>query len=186
MVGIDGSHAAVAAAVWAIDEAVERDAPLRLVYAVGEAPASSAPYEANDLAVQYGESSLRAASSVIAATGRTVKVETELHWGPPEKVLVAESHSAAMVCVGSVGIGWVAEKVLGSTAATVSRDADCSVVVRYPPTTESEEGSRWIVVGVDDRAEADELVLHALDEAHMRQASLLAVGTWSSELGGVS
>lgn len=187
VVGIDGSDAAVATAVWAIDEAIERDVPLRLVYAVGEAPASSAPYEANDLAIQYGQSSLRAASSVIAGTERTVKVETELRWGPPDKVLVTESRSAAMVCVGSVGIGWVAEKILGSTAAAVSRDAHCSVVVvRYPPNASQEANDRWIVVGVDDRPGADELVHHALDEAHLRHASLLAVATWSSELGGLS
>ena len=187
VVGIDGSDAAVAAAVWAVDEAIERDVPLRLVYAVAEAPASSAPYEANDLAIQYGQSSLRAASSVIAGTEKTVKVETELRWGSPEKVLIAESRSAALVCVASVGIGWVAEKVLGSTAAAVSRDAACTVVVvRYAPAASSAEGSRWIVVGVDDRPGADELVYHALDEAHLRHASLLAVATWSSEIRGIS
>ena len=34
VVGIDGSHGAVDASLWAIDEAVERDLPLRLVYAI--------------------------------------------------------------------------------------------------------------------------------------------------------
>ncbi len=34
VVGIDGSPAAVEAALWAIDEAVERDIPLRLVYVI--------------------------------------------------------------------------------------------------------------------------------------------------------
>ena len=34
VVGIDGSRAAVGAALWAVDEAVSRDIPLRLVYAI--------------------------------------------------------------------------------------------------------------------------------------------------------
>ena len=32
VVGIDGSRSAVGAALWAVDEAVSRDIPLRLVY----------------------------------------------------------------------------------------------------------------------------------------------------------
>ena len=35
VVGIDGSPTAVDAALWAVDEAVSRDIPLRLVYAIG-------------------------------------------------------------------------------------------------------------------------------------------------------
>ena len=34
VVGIDGSKAAIRAALWAVDEAVSRDVPLRLVYAI--------------------------------------------------------------------------------------------------------------------------------------------------------
>ena len=34
VVGIDGSRTALDAALWAVDEAVSRDIPLRLVYAI--------------------------------------------------------------------------------------------------------------------------------------------------------
>ena len=34
VVGIDGSRTAIDAALWAVDEAVSRDIPLRLVYAI--------------------------------------------------------------------------------------------------------------------------------------------------------
>ena len=37
VVGIDGSHSAIDAALWAADEAVSRDVPLRLVYAIDPA-----------------------------------------------------------------------------------------------------------------------------------------------------
>src|SRR6476646_2664594 len=112
VVGIDGSDAAVAAALWAVDEAVARDVPLRLVYVTGEAAPASVPPGVNDITVEYGESSLRASSSAVEATGKTVKLETEILWGAVDAALVAESRSAALLCVASVGIGWVAEKVL--------------------------------------------------------------------------
>ena len=37
VVGIDGSRSALDAALWAVDEAVSRDIPLRLVYAIDPA-----------------------------------------------------------------------------------------------------------------------------------------------------
>ena len=42
VVGIDGSKAAVHAALWAVDEAVSRDIPLRLLYAIEPDPARPA------------------------------------------------------------------------------------------------------------------------------------------------
>ncbi len=35
VVGVDGSQAALAATLWAVDEAVDREVPLRLVHAIG-------------------------------------------------------------------------------------------------------------------------------------------------------
>lgn len=193
VVGIDGSEAAITAALWAVDEAVARDVPLRLVYVTGQAhdTVSAGPsadsLATNDVAVEYGETALRAASSAVSATGRTVKQETEILRGPIDDTLIAESRSAALLCVASVGIGWVAEKVLGSTAAAVSRDADCPVVVvRYPSRIAPTQPDRWIVVGIDDRPGSEDVVRHAVDEARVRHAAVLAVATWSSELSGVS
>ena len=184
VVGVDGSAAAVSAALWAVDEAVVREAPLRLVHAAGAPRPGSAP---DDIAIEYGEAALRGASSAVAATGKAVKVETEILWGAVDETLHAESQDAAMVCVASVGIGWVAEKVLGSSAAALAQNAECPVViVRYPPRTVAPSPDRWIVVGIDDRAGNEQIVTRAFDEAHLRKASVMAVATWSSQLRGVS
>jgi nucleotide-binding universal stress UspA family protein len=187
VVGVDGSAAAISAALWAVDEAVDRDVPLRLVYATGSPSSSSAPYAANDIAVEYGEAALRGASAAISETGRTVKVETEILWGPVKDALFAESKDAAMLCLASVGIGWVAKKLFGSTAAALAHEACCPVaIVRYPRRTKPAQPHAWIVVSVDDRSGNDDLVSCALEEARLRNAALLAVATWSCELGGVS
>lgn len=42
VVGIDGSRAATHAALWAVDEAVNRDIPLRLVYVIDPSQLSAA------------------------------------------------------------------------------------------------------------------------------------------------
>jgi nucleotide-binding universal stress UspA family protein len=187
VVGIDGSRAAVEAALWAIDEAINRDVPLRLVHATGMPRPQFAPVGALAPEVEYGETSLRAASSSIAAAGTTVKFEAELLWDSVEDALVAESRSASMLCVGSVGIGWVATRVLGSTAASVAADAHCPVVVvRSPSEGGSSRSGQWIVVGVDEQSENEQVVTYALAEARLRHAPVIAVGTWHSELGGLS
>lgn len=183
VVGIDGSLAAVEAALWAIDEAVHRDVPLRLVNVTAPTQPLSAPYDENDVEIQYGESSLRVASSAVTKTGKSVKVETQILHGPVDEALIAESMSASVMYVGSVGIGWIARRVLGSTAFAVAKNARCPVaIVRYPEVRHTED-SRCVVVGIDDRLDNDRLVTHALDEAQLRHAPVLAVGTWSSELG---
>jgi len=129
VVGIDGSKAALDAALWAVDEAVGRDVPLRLVHVTGVRRPPSGSAEALAPEIQYGETSLRAASSQVADSDETVKVEAELLWGPVGDVLITESMSASMLCVGSIGIGWAAKWVLGSTAARVAEQAHCPVVV---------------------------------------------------------
>lgn len=186
-VGIDGSRAAMEAAVWAIDEAIDRDVPLRLVHATGMPQPSHGPAAALTPEIEYGETSLRAASSLVAGAGKAVKVEAEILWGSVEDALIAESRSASMLCIGSVGIGWVAQRVLGSTAATVARKAHCPVVVvRYPSEVGPDHSSAWIVVGVDERPENEHVVIRALDEARLRRAPVLAIGTRHSELGALS
>src|SRR4051812_46725057 len=101
VVGVDGSDAAITAAKWAIDEAVSRDVPLRIVHVTHIEGNEAAPEDAFRLEVQYAESSLRAASAAVEATGKPVKLETEILWGSPDIVLIDESRNAALICVGS-------------------------------------------------------------------------------------
>ena len=187
VVGVDGSGAALAAALWAVDEAIDREAPLRLVHATGVLRNPSIPYDVYRPELQYGESALRAASSAVAATGKTVKVEAEIRWDSPTSALLAETRTATMVCVGSVGIGCVARRFLGSTAASLALRADCPVVVvRRRASTSLATAHNWVVVGIDDRAGNDLVVEQALKEAQLRHAPVLAVGTWTHTLGAVT
>ncbi len=121
VVGVDGSDAAIDAAKWAIDEAISRDVPLRIVHVTHIEREPASPEDTFRLEVQYAESSLRAATAAVEANGKPVKIETEILWGSPDTALINESRNASMVCVGSVGIGAVASKIWGSTAASSGR-----------------------------------------------------------------
>jgi nucleotide-binding universal stress UspA family protein len=187
VVGIDGSQAALTAALWAVDEAVHREVPLRLVHVTGLPLEPSIPIDVYRPELQFGECALRAVSAAIEAVGKTVKVETDVVWGSAAAALTEDSRSAAMVCVGSVGIGCLTRRLLGSTAAELAENADCTVVVvRHRTSTPAPATPDWVVVGVDDRADNDLVVARTLDEARLRGAPVLAVGTWCDAAGGVS
>lgn len=102
VVGIDGSRTATRAAVWAVDEAVSRDVPLRLVYVID--PVGLCGADADHIQFASARAALHEAHGAVEATGEPVKIETEIVVGKPVAKLIVESRSAAMLCVGSIGI----------------------------------------------------------------------------------
>lgn len=184
VVGIDGSDAAVNAAKWAIPEAVSRNIPLRLVHAVPEWHAEDGT-DGGGLEVEYAEASLRAADAALLATGQPVKVECNIAHGSPEGVLIGESEGAAMVCIGSVGIGRVASKVLGSTAAAVAQKSHCPVAVLRTDHEDADAETGWVAVVVDESAGNDAVLEHGFREAQLRAAPILAMGVWRWGFGEI-
>lgn len=186
VVGIDGSVAAINAAVWAADEALDRDVPLRLVHVINADGSPGVPRDDFRLEVQYGETCLRAASAVVNDLHRPVKVETDILWGSVEAALIEESRDAAVICVGSVGIGCVASELLGSTATTLAVQAHCPVAIIRTPHDKPAVAADWIVVAVDDSPDNDAVIECAMGEARLRRAPVLAVGVWRAGRGAVS
>ncbi|MBW0011734.1 universal stress protein [Mycobacterium sp.] len=184
VVGIDGSDAAINAAKWAVAEAVGRNVPLRLVYAVPTSHGNDAAAD-ESLDLEYGQASLRAADGALQATGEPVKVECDIVHGSPERALIDESRQAAMICVGSVGIGRFASKVLGSTADTVARNARCPVAVIRCDHEATERESGYVAVVVDDSPGNDAVLEQGFREARLRQAPILAMGVWRWGLGEI-
>ncbi|WP_044097196.1 universal stress protein [Mycobacterium canetti] len=176
VVGIDGSRAATHAALWAVDEAVNRDIPLRLVYVIDPSQPSAAGEGGG------GQSAARAAlhdaSREVEATGQPVKIETEVLCGRPLTKLMQESRSAAMLCVGSVGLDHVRGR-RGSVAATLAGSALCPVAVIHPspaePATTSQVSA--VVAEVDNGV----VLRHAFEEARLRGVPLRAVAVHAAE-----
>ncbi|MBS4729266.1 universal stress protein [Mycobacterium sp. SM1] len=185
VVGIDGSDTAINAAKWAVPEAISRDIPLRLIYVTRSGQAAAPPAGALDLDTQYAETALRAAVAAVHALGTPVKAETAVVRGSPEKVLADESRDAAMICVGSVGIGRLAQVVLGSTAGALAQQAHCPVAIIRPDHDTGRSDSGWIAVIVNDSPDNDAVLEHGFREARLRDAPILALGDWRFGVGEI-
>ncbi|HME80388.1 MAG TPA: universal stress protein [Mycobacterium sp.] len=186
VVGIDGSDAAIEAARWAAKEAVHQDVPLRLVHVVPitDGPiASTAAYPAEE---DYAESSLRAACLAVESTGLPVKIDTAVLYDDVDSALIAESNNASIICLGSVGIGRVANMVLGSTAATLAEYAHCPVAIIRRTGGGPLPEAGFIAVVVDDQPGKDDVMQWAIEEARARRAPVLAlrVGHWGHRKSG--
>jgi nucleotide-binding universal stress UspA family protein len=185
VVGIDGSQAAIQAAEWAVDEAVSREVPLRLVEVIPQQaePAPLASVGNVRMEVEYAQTALRLAAAAVAADGKLVKVETAILQGDPAAVLLDESRDAAMVCVGSTGIGRFARALFGSTAAELAGAAHCPVAIIRAQESWPKPDSALIVVALNDSPGNDDVVERAIKEAQLRHASVLALGEWREDLG---
>lgn len=182
VVGIDGSTASIDAALWAVDDALHRGVPLRLVGVTNVLAARvSEPATSPELA--HVESALERALAAIVATGKPVEVQTAVRWGPPANALIAESQSASMLCVASVGMGVIARAILGSTAAAVADRAHCAVAIIRPSTGAVADAGNWIAVGIDGWNTRDGNVDFALAEARLRPAPLVIVGLGCNGFG---
>jgi nucleotide-binding universal stress UspA family protein len=186
VVGVDGSDAAIGAAEWAIKEAIHQDVPLRLVYVIQIADGPMRSADASSAEEDYAESSLRAARLAVEATGLPVKIDTAVLYGDVDSALIAESSSATLVCVGSVGIGRVANMVIGSTAAILAEGAHCPVAIIRRDEDVPVPEAGLIAMVVDDRPGNADVVRWAMDEARVRQAPVLALCVGRRALFGKS
>ncbi|MFZ1175508.1 MAG: universal stress protein [Mycobacterium sp.] len=179
IVGIDGSQAAIAAALWGVDEAISRAVPLRLIAVIKQIHPSPDDYD-RDLA--HAEKSLREAQLAIESSQKLVNVETEVPRGPAGPVLVEASRDAEMICVGSVGIGRFARSILGSTATELAEEAHCPVAVIRTEVDLPPPDINWIVVRMTDAPDNDAVVKYAACEAKWRNAPMLVLGGRPEEL----
>lgn len=182
VVGVDGSYAASNAILWAVDEAATRDVPLRIVYV---ADVSDQPAADVGPAIDYAERALRAATTAVQSSGKRVKVQTEIRWGGVTDILLDESRTAALVCIGSAGMSAQAGNPLGSTAAALAEHAECPVAV-IRSAFDKPAGVEWIAVVVNDHHDNDEVIAWALNEAQLRRKPVFAVEAWAPDLGEAS
>lgn len=179
VVGIDGSRAAITAALWAVDEAVERDIPLRLVYVVdADATAhSDTQGAARDLAT--AEIAIRQAFIAVESTDKPVKIEVQIKQGRATQALIEASAGAAMVCLGAIGLKHSAPGHVPSTAAALAASAHCPVAVirGYAPAS-LKPGS--IVVEIDETTASNAVLERGIAEARLRGAPVRVLSAWQS------
>ncbi|MGB8390025.1 universal stress protein [Mycobacterium sp.] len=173
VVGVNGSAAAVNAAKWAVDEALARQLPLRLVYVITRREAQSGFTSPAEWEIERGEMALSQAESAVQGEGKPVEIETAILSGDPAQVLVDKSQgAAAMVCVGTARRGWASDGLLGPTAAGLVAHAHCPVAIirTNPDGSPTELGV--IAVVLTDEPDNDEVVHQAMEEGRRRHATV--------------
>ena len=174
VVGVDGSRAAVRAALWAVEEAVSREMPLRLVAAAEHAADQSADQSSSAAAAA------RSVADTVRATGRPVRVDVDVLAGPPVGVLVEASRTAAMLCVGAVGLHHFEHDRVGSTALALAVSAHCPVAVVRGTDRRAPDHPRWVVAGLDQSPDSAAVLQFAVAEARLRDVPLRVLGSWQS------
>ena len=184
VVGIDGSRTAVDAALWAVDEAVSRDIPLRLVYAIDPGTEVADPHDAaRELAT--AELAVRHAFTAVESTEKPVKIEVEILQDKPSRALVEASRNAAMICVGAVGFKHATQGRIGSTAVALANSAHCPVAVIRRHAIPRSMKSGCVLVEVDQSPTSSAVLECGLDEARLRGAPLRVLTTWQSRFTDV-
>jgi nucleotide-binding universal stress UspA family protein len=183
VVGVDGSMAALRAALWATDEALSRDIPLRLVYAVDTDDSEDLDPDGTARKFAAAESAIGHVVTAVEATDKPVKVDVDIARGAPTSTLVRASRSAAMVCVGAVGSNHFQPDRIGSTAAAVAALAHCPVAVIHGYGHPSRPQPRWVVVEADKFPDNGVVLGAAVEEARLRNAPLRVVACWQAPTG---
>jgi nucleotide-binding universal stress UspA family protein len=182
VVGIDGSKAAVRAALWAIDEAVDRDIPLRLIYAIDPRNILDRDPDSAAHRLATADSAVRYAFMAIEASCAPVKIEAEIVQEDPVTALTRASHSAALMCVGAVGLRPCHARV-GSTAAALMSFAQCSLAVVREYDSVLRRTGGFIAAQLNQSPYSSALIEQAVQEARLRRAPLRALTTSQTRVG---
>ncbi|WP_328406041.1 universal stress protein [Nocardia sp. NBC_00403] len=182
---VDGSASSYQAAAWAAVDAALYHCNLHLV--TSEAlPTTYAPGvmmgpPETDLLRAQGEQVLAEATSIARqAAGEELDHTTELTFDAIIPTLIERSKTAAMLVVGSRGLGAFRRGLLGSVSAALTHHAYCPVtVVHQNSATDTVSLGRPVLVGVDGSTNSVPAIELAFEQASRRKVGLVALHTWS-------
>ncbi|MEU1285006.1 universal stress protein [Kitasatospora sp. NPDC005856] len=171
--GFDGSPESRAATEWAAHEAERRGCPLDLLEAW--------PWPHRD--VVGSEETYRHALARLSLRAEELRpmagagpVTTAIVPTDPAEALEAAGNSAAVLVLGSRGLGAVRGFLVGSVSQEVLRRASCPVVL---VRAEAAESDGPVLVGLDLTRPMDDVLAFAFDAAARRRAPLRVVHIWS-------
>ncbi|BBY89249.1 universal stress protein [Mycolicibacterium tokaiense] len=191
VVGVDGSALSTAAVIWAAREAHIHGLPLMLVYVTptlpieSEAALTAAEIEAfteaeHTRARELLEQACETAARSITPDGAPIRQAVAVLDGPVLSTLVELSREAALMVVGSRGLGTVSRALLGSVSTGLTHHAQCPVAIVHSNDGDGPDPSDGpVVVGVDGSPTSESATALAFEEAHLRGVDLVAVHAWS-------
>src|SRR5437879_10565060 len=182
VVGYDGTDGARLALDWAIAEAAARKSSLRIVHAATSLPTTTVgffPVYEQVPEVVIDDWRRRCAEMIAQARHRVEELAPEViatavttETDRPAHLLTRESLNAAMIVLGSRGLGTLGSAFFGSVGSAVAQRAHCPVVVvRGPAAADSHPR---VVIGIDGRGPAEAAIEFAFEHASARGLALVA------------
>ncbi|MBU3869120.1 universal stress protein [Streptomyces sp. 4503] len=189
-VGLDGSPESLAAADWAAREAQRRELPLSLVHALDWHSFSYGPLTGVESLTRWAKRLPSDAAARLRCDHPGLRIIHEQLAGEPVASLLAAAENAELLVLGSQGAGRVTGILVGSVALSIVARAELPVVLvptggrgdrrTGPATTASAaRARREVVLGLDLRRPAAQMLGFAFDAAARRAAALRVVHGWS-------
>lgn len=181
VVGTDGTPGSAGALRYAVDEAVRREVPLRLVHVL---PVTPPVWPGVPMAAVPGPELREVATSILDGAVQQVRqlvpsleVTTRLSAGSRSGALVEASENAQLVVVGRESQHGVDRILVGAVTAAVAAHARCEVAV-VPSFWTPEPARGRVLVGMKSRANAQAVLAEAFSQARAREAALTVVTAW--------
>jgi nucleotide-binding universal stress UspA family protein len=186
LVGVDGSRESDAAVRWATNEALLRDQPITLLYAIAPVVVTwpVAYLESRYASAQEttARDVLETAQKVVEATAgaaRPPSVTTEIvHLAAPS-ALVTASRDAFMTVTGSRGLGAFGRAFLGSVSSGLVHHGHGPIAIVHSDKGHASDRTSPVLLGIDGSPGAEEATALAFDEASRRGTDLVALHAWS-------
>jgi nucleotide-binding universal stress UspA family protein len=189
--GTDGSEESLLAVEWAAREAALHGAALRIV-SVGEfLPGMHEHHEpasvdtVTDVLRENRDRALDTAARRAEAASPGLLIDTDSLSGPIAQAVTDSGSGAAILVVGSRGLGAFAAMILGSVSRFAATHASCPVVVVRSQSAEAEIAQK-VVVGVRDTETSADALGFAFEEAALRRAELVVVHSLHGSAGVLS
>lgn len=181
VVGVDGSPASGAAITWAARRAALTGTRVHLVHAFApDMPLLGfGEVQGHDVIRGYAEELLTAATARVHAVSPDVEVTTSVSRGFASAALIATSHDAVAIVVGTTGQGLLSRFSVGAVAVQVATHAACPVVLVGDQPGETGDQPR-VLVGVDGSDSSLRALEHAAREARTEGATLDVVHVWQA------
>jgi nucleotide-binding universal stress UspA family protein len=176
VVGVDDSESSNSALAWAVEQAVLEHRDLTLVHTIDAVTpaymdtAFVSPREAVRALRDAGNRVLTRARSEVARTAPDLEVHELFRLADPRDALIGLSHDAALLVLGSRGMGKLPRLLLGSVGVAVVRHAACPVVIHRPGNPGIVRNG--IVVGADASEDSLAVLEFAYREASLRNLPL--------------